>query len=113
MPRNLGGLIALLAAPVGSILVYILPLADILILLLGILLLLDKNPFKTLPQIQLPVLRHPYINAYVYGLLMVRLRFLVLDLWLSVFLPCLSQPGKRSANYGYSFGLGWVLACPS
>ncbi len=55
--------------PVGSVLVYLLPLADLLILLLGILLLLDLNPFKTLPQIQLPVLRHPYGNAYVYGLL--------------------------------------------
>jgi len=65
----LGGLIALLAVPVGSVLVYILPLADILILILGVLLLLNQNPFKTLPQIQLPVLRHPYINAYVYGLL--------------------------------------------
>jgi cytochrome c-type biogenesis protein len=65
----LGGVIALLAVPVGSILVYILPLADGLIFLLGILLLLNYNPFKTLPQIQLPILRHPYMNAYVYGLL--------------------------------------------
>jgi len=65
----LGGIIALLAVPVGSILVYILPLADILIFLLGILLLLNYNPFKTLPQIQVPALRHPYMNAYVYGLL--------------------------------------------
>ena len=32
-------------------------------------LLLNQNPFKTLLQIQLPVLRHPYMNAYVYGLL--------------------------------------------
>ena len=69
MMLTLGGLIALLAVPVGSILIYILPLADILILLLGILLLLNQNPFKTLPQIQLPALRHPYTNAYVYGLL--------------------------------------------
>jgi len=65
----LGGLITLLAVPVGSVLVYILPLADILIFLLGILLLLNYNPFKKLPQVQLPVLRHPYLNAYVYGLL--------------------------------------------
>jgi cytochrome c-type biogenesis protein len=65
----LGGLIALLAVPVGSVLLYLLPLANILIFGLGILLLLNKNPFKTLPQVQLPVLRHPYINAYVYGLL--------------------------------------------
>ena len=69
MMLALGGLIALLAVPVGSVLVYLIPLADLLILLLGILLLLDHNPFKTLPQIQLPALRHPYINAFAYGLL--------------------------------------------
>ena len=69
MMLALGGLIALLAIPIGSALVYLLPLADLLIFLLGILLLLNISPFKTLPQIQLPGLRHPYGNAYVYGLL--------------------------------------------
>ena len=65
----LGSVIAMLAIPVGSVLVYLLPLADLLILVLGILLLLNRNPFKSLPQIQLPVFRHPYGNAYMYGLL--------------------------------------------
>ncbi|HNB52974.1 MAG TPA: cytochrome c biogenesis protein CcdA, partial [Anaerolineales bacterium] len=65
----LGGLIAFLALPVGRVLVYVLPLADLLILSLGILLLFDKNPFKSLPQIQSPAMRHPFGNAYVYGLL--------------------------------------------
>jgi cytochrome c-type biogenesis protein len=65
----LGGLIALLAIPVGSVLLYLILLADFLILILGIMLLLDRNPFKTLPQIQVPALSHPHGNAYVYGLL--------------------------------------------
>jgi cytochrome c-type biogenesis protein len=65
----LGGIIALLAVPVGSVLIYLILLADLLILILGILLLLDRNPFKAMPQIQLPVLNHPFGNAYVYGLL--------------------------------------------
>lgn len=69
MMLALGGLIALLAVPTGNILAYIIPLADILILLLGVVLLLDRNPFKTLPQIQVPILRHPFLNAYTYGLL--------------------------------------------
>jgi cytochrome c-type biogenesis protein len=69
MMLALGGLIALLAVPVGSVLVYLIPLADLLILILGILLILDRNPFKTLPQIRFPVLSHPFGNAYVYGLL--------------------------------------------
>jgi len=69
MMLALGGGIALLAIPVGSVLVYLLPLADLLILILGILLLLDRNPFRTLPQIQVPALRHPFMNAFFYGLL--------------------------------------------
>ena len=69
MMLALGGLIALLAVPIGGVLAYIIPLADLLILLLGILLLLDRNPFKSLPQVQVPVLRHPFLNAYIYGLL--------------------------------------------
>jgi cytochrome c-type biogenesis protein len=69
MMLALGGLIALLAVPIGRILLYIIPLANLLILILGILLLLDHNPFKTLPQIHLPLFRHPLGNAYAYGLL--------------------------------------------
>lgn len=65
----LGSLIALLAVPIGNVLKYVIPLADLLILVLGILLFLDYNPFKTIPQIQMPVLRHPFANAFVYGLL--------------------------------------------
>lgn len=65
----LGSLIAMLAVPIGSILKYAIPLADLLILTLGVLLILDRNPFKTIPQIQMPVLRHPFANAFVYGLL--------------------------------------------
>ena len=33
------------------------------------LLLLNINPFKKLPQIQVPLLSNPYVNAYLYGLL--------------------------------------------
>jgi cytochrome c-type biogenesis protein len=69
MMLTLGGVIALLAVPIGSVLLYVIPFADLLILLLGFLLLLDRNPFKALPQIQAPVLSHPYGNAFVYGLL--------------------------------------------
>ena len=69
MMLALGGLIALLAVPIGGVLAYVVPLADILILILGIMLLLDRNPFKSLPQVQVPVLRHPLLNAYIYGLL--------------------------------------------
>ena len=69
MMLALGGLIALLAVPIGNVLVYVIPLADMLILFMGILLLTNHNPFKTLPQVQIKALHHPYFNAYLYGLI--------------------------------------------
>lgn len=65
----LGLVIALLSVSVGRALSIVIPLADALIIGLGAMLLLDRNPFKSLPQLQIPVLSHPYVNAFVYGLL--------------------------------------------
>ena len=69
MMLTLGGIIALLSVSVGQALSVIIPIADLIIILLGVLLLANINPFKTLPQIQVPVLSHPFVNAFVYGLL--------------------------------------------
>ncbi len=69
MMLALGGLIALLAVPISKTMALVVPLADFLILLLGVFLLFNRNPFKSLPQLQAPVLRHPFLNAYIYGLL--------------------------------------------
>ncbi len=65
----LGGVIALLSVSVGRVLSVFIPLADGLILILGLMLLADINVFKGLPQVQVPFLSHPYLNAFVYGLL--------------------------------------------
>lgn len=65
----LGLVIALLSVSVGRALSIVIPLADALIIGLGIMLLFDRNPFKSLPQLQIPVLSHPYVNAFMYGLL--------------------------------------------
>ena len=65
----LGGLIALLSLSIGEALTVVIPVSDLLILTLGILLLLDRNPFKKLPQLQVPLLKNPYGRAFVYGLM--------------------------------------------
>ena len=65
----LGLLIALLSISVGRALSVLIPIADLLIISLGVMLLLDRNPFKLVPQIQVPVLRSPFVNAFVYGML--------------------------------------------
>ena len=69
MMLGLGLIISLLSVSIGAALTIIIPIAYLLIIILGVALLFNKNPFKTLPQIQVPILKNPYINAFVYGLL--------------------------------------------
>ena len=65
----LGLVIALLSVSVGRALSIIIPVANALLIILGILLLLDLNPFKAIPQIKIPAFRNPFLNAFLYGLL--------------------------------------------
>lgn len=65
----LGAIISLLSLSIGRALAVIVPIADGILIVLGVLLLFDHNPFKRLPQIKIPVLSHPYANAFLYGLL--------------------------------------------
>jgi cytochrome c-type biogenesis protein len=65
----LGAVMATLAFSIGHVLAVLIPLAIATILTLGVLLILNRNPFYRLPQIQVPLLRRPSLNAYVYGLL--------------------------------------------
>jgi cytochrome c-type biogenesis protein len=69
MMLALGLVIALLSISIGRSLSIIIPLADLTIIAFGILLLANINPFKRLPQIQAPLVSHPFANAYLYGLL--------------------------------------------
>lgn len=55
---------------VAAFLPLLLPLAYGAVLLLGVLLLLGRNPFKGLAGTQAPVLRNRYATAYLYGLLL-------------------------------------------
>lgn len=69
MMLALGGLISLLSVSIGRMLAIVIPLANLALVILGVLLLIDRNPFKTLPQVSLPLFKHPVLNAYLYGLL--------------------------------------------
>ncbi|HEX7613075.1 MAG TPA: cytochrome c biogenesis CcdA family protein [Candidatus Limnocylindrales bacterium] len=65
----LGAVMAALSVSIGRVLAILIPIAIVVILVLGVLLLLNRNPFYGLPQIKVPLLRRPWLNAYVYGLL--------------------------------------------
>ncbi|MDK2979861.1 MAG: cytochrome c-type biosis protein [Chloroflexota bacterium] len=65
----MGLLISLLSLSIGRVLSVVIPIVDLVLIALGIMLILNFNPFKQLPQIQVPALAHPFANAFLYGLL--------------------------------------------
>jgi cytochrome c-type biogenesis protein len=69
MMLTLGGIIAALSVSVGRALSWIIPVADLTLLTLGMLLIFNLNPFQKLPQVRVPTLSHPFSNAFLYGLL--------------------------------------------
>ncbi|MBK6792610.1 MAG: cytochrome c biogenesis protein CcdA [Anaerolineales bacterium] len=69
MMLALGAIIALLSISIGQALAFVIPIADLIIIAFGVMLLFNINPFKKLPQIQAPLLSHPFANAFIYGLL--------------------------------------------
>lgn len=98
----LGAVIAGLAVPIGSALAVVIPLADALLLVLGVALLLNRNPFRRLPQVRVPILRHPPANAFLYGVL-----------YAPIALPC-SGPlvvavFALSVTVGEAIGKLWVF----
>ena len=64
-------LIAALAAPIGDFNRIVLPIADVLLITLGVLLLAGVNPFARLPQPSPTLLgsHGPMAGAFLYGLL--------------------------------------------
>lgn len=65
----IGLVVAALSVALSSILAIATPLVDTAIIVLGVLLLLNINPFARLAQVRIPFLSNPFMNAYIYGLL--------------------------------------------
>jgi cytochrome c-type biogenesis protein len=67
----IGAMLAVLAAPLGAFNAVVLPVADVLLVVLGVLLLLGINPFARLPQPSPNALsgRGATVGAFGYGLL--------------------------------------------
>jgi cytochrome c-type biogenesis protein len=67
----IGGVLALLSVGLGSVLRILVPAIDLLLIALGILLLLGRNPFARLPQPSAGALGRsgPVAGSFLYGLL--------------------------------------------
>lgn len=110
----MGGLLYLLQKSFGSVLPILLPIIYGLVFILGVLMLLDKNPFKSLSVRQVPILKNPYMAAYVYGLMLGPMTLPCAGpLFVSAFLLSAGNISSLGDNllYAFAFGLGfgWPL----
>ena len=69
MMTLVGLVLYLLNQSFGNALGLLLPIIYGMVILFGVLMLLDRNPFARLATAQAPVARNPYVTAYVYGLM--------------------------------------------
>lgn len=65
-----GGLLYLLQAPFGGLLVWLLPVIYGAVIVLGVLMLFGVNPFARVAGVRTPVVRNPLASAYLYGVLL-------------------------------------------
>jgi cytochrome c biogenesis protein CcdA len=110
----IGVAIALLAVPFGDVLRWTIPISAVVLVALGIALLAGRNPFARLAGVQVPVVRRPLAQAYVYGLLVGPVAlpcagpFLIALLAISIgFGDSLTRIGSFVV-YGLGFGLPLV-----
>ncbi len=65
----IGLILSLLSVSFGAVLPVLLPIVYLIVIVLGVVMLLGRNPFATLQTAQAPMLSNRYLTAYVYGLL--------------------------------------------
>jgi cytochrome c-type biogenesis protein len=108
---GVGLVLAAVGASSASVVGYLVPVIDALLVVIGLLLLAGRNPFARLPQAPIPVLRHPFAGAYVYGLLLGPVAlpcagpFLVTIFVISVGLADAAPRVLTFLVYGLGFGL--------
>lgn len=107
----LGAVIAALSVSIGRVLSWLVPLADLIIILLGVMMVFHINPFGFLPQIRSPRLNNPLSSAFLYGFLYAPLTMpcsgpLVVGIFAYSFT---AQEAVSKLAIFLSFGLGFGL----
>lgn len=109
-----GALLFLLQRSFGAILPILLPVIYAVVIGLGLLMVLGRNPFAGLGAVQAPVLGNPYAGAYVYGLLLGPMTLPCAGpVVVSAFLLGAGSPtgiaGELLYFFVFGLGFGWPL----
>ena len=110
----LGALLFWLQRSFSTLLPFLLPVIYAVVILLGIAMLIGRNPFKGLSTVQSPMLRNPFVTAYIYGLLLGPMTLPCAGpLVIGVFLLGAGNLGQLTDSLLYflafGFGFGWPL----
>ncbi|MCB0150741.1 MAG: hypothetical protein KDE01_24210, partial [Caldilineaceae bacterium] len=65
-----GALLFIVQQSFGAVLPWLLPAIYAAVIVLGVLMIAGRNPFRRLATTQAPLLRNPYLAAFVYGLML-------------------------------------------
>jgi cytochrome c-type biogenesis protein len=99
------------AIPIGRVASLLVPLIDALLVALGVLLIAGRNPFNRLPGMRVPLVRNPYGQAYVYGVMLGPIALPCAGPFLAALLAVSVGLGDAVAQVGtfVVFGLGFGL----
>ena len=107
--------LVVISVPIGSVLAYLIPLTDAVLVALGVLLLAGRNPFARMSGVRVPFVANPLGRAYLYGLLLGPLAlpcagaFVLALIAYSVGLVDALQKILVFFAYGLGFGLPLVI----
>jgi cytochrome c-type biogenesis protein len=107
--------LVIVSVPIGSVLAYLIPITDAILITLGVLLLAGRNPFARMSGIRVPFVASPFGRAYLYGLLLGPLAlpcagaFALALVAYSVGLADTAQKILVFVVYGLGFGLPLVV----
>ncbi|NWF67796.1 MAG: hypothetical protein HXY40_01800 [Chloroflexi bacterium] len=110
----LGVVFYLVKSEMAAIFPVLLPLIYLTIIVLGILMFAGRSPFERLMTIQAPALRNPYLQAYVYGLLLAPMTLPCAGPVLTTGLVLAAGNNTRLVEellyfLGFGLGFGWPL----
>jgi cytochrome c-type biogenesis protein len=107
----IGIVLFLVAVPVGRVSSYLVPVVDGVLIALGVLLLVGRNPFNRLPGMRVPLVSNPYGQAYAYGVMLGPIALPCAGPFLAALLAVSVGIGDAAAQVGtfVVFGLGFGL----
>jgi cytochrome c-type biogenesis protein len=110
-----GLVFVVLKAPLGQLLALAVPAIGLLLVVLGGLMILGRNPFMRMASVRVPGARGPVSRAYVYGLFLAPIAipcagpFLVATLAIAVGFTGTVETMATFVIFGLGFGLPLVL----